>query len=209
MPAPGTAPRTYILRLTVGRRVYDNVPGRRPRAPVVRILGVEAGLPRRSYAPGERADLNLATDAESLRLQVFQYTSQLGPRERDFKTTGTAMTAPVRVDWRGHTAAPSTLRLVRAGDWPSGLYFLRLSTGAAASATRPSSSVDVCRGPASRSCSRRTRGRPTTSGTRTATAGVTAGTWAGSRARSTWRGPISTSASPTASATGISTSSPG
>jgi hypothetical protein len=128
-PAAGTEPRTYILRLTVGRRVYDNVPGRRLRAPVVRVLGVEAGLPRRSYAPGERADLHLATDAEALRLQVFQYTSQLGPRERDFKTTGTAMTAPVRVDWRGHTAAPSTLRLVRAGDWPSGLYFLRLSTG--------------------------------------------------------------------------------
>jgi hypothetical protein len=128
-PARGTEPRTYILRLTVGRRVYDDVPGRRPRAPVVRVLGVEAGLPRRSYAPGERADLHLATDAESLRLQVFQYTSQVAPRERDFKTTGTAMTAPVRVDWRGHTAAPSTLRLVRAGDWPSGLYFLRLSTG--------------------------------------------------------------------------------
>jgi N,N-dimethylformamidase beta subunit-like protein len=128
-PARTTAPRTYVLRLWSGRRVYDNVPGRRPRAPVVRVLGVEAGFPHRSYAPGERADLHLATDAPSLRLQVFQYTSQVSPRERDFKTTGTAMTAPVRVDWRGHTAAPGTLRLVRAGEWPSGLYFLRLSTG--------------------------------------------------------------------------------
>ncbi|HET7856427.1 MAG TPA: N,N-dimethylformamidase beta subunit family domain-containing protein [Gaiellaceae bacterium] len=128
-PAPGSEPRTYVLRLTVGRRVYDNVPGRRPRAPVVRVLGVEAGFPRRSYAPGERADLRLATDARSLRLQVFQYTSQFAPRTRDFKTAGTAMTAPVRVDWRGHTSAPAALRLVRAGAWPSGLYFLRLSAG--------------------------------------------------------------------------------
>jgi hypothetical protein len=128
-PARPTAPRTYVLRLRSEGRVYDNVPGRRPQAPVVRVLGVEAGFPHRSYAPGERADLHLATDAPSLRLQVFQYTSQVGPRERDFKTTGTAMTAPVRVDWRGHTAAPGTLRLVRAGEWPSGLYFLRLSAG--------------------------------------------------------------------------------
>jgi hypothetical protein len=126
-PARATPPRTYVLRLTVGKRVCDNVPGQPLQAPVVRVLGVEAGFPHRSYAPGDLAELNLATDAKSLRLQVFQYTSQLSPRSRDFKTAGTAMTAPVRIDWRGHTGAPATLRLVRAGKWPSGLYFLRLS----------------------------------------------------------------------------------
>jgi N,N-dimethylformamidase beta subunit-like, C-terminal len=126
-PARDTEPRTYVLRLQVGRRVYMNIPGKRRRAPVVRILGVEAGFPRRSYAPGEQADLHITTDASSLRLQVFYYSSGALRRGRDFKTSSTAMTGPVRVDWRSHRDAPGLLRVVRAGDWPSGLYFLRLS----------------------------------------------------------------------------------
>ena len=104
-----------------------NLPGQRLRAPVVRVQGLEAGFPKRSYAPGERADLQISSDTPSLRLQVFYYSSQIPPRGGDFKTAGTAMTPPVRVDWRGHRHGPGTLRFVRAGDWPSGLYFLRLT----------------------------------------------------------------------------------
>ena len=105
-PARNTEPRTYVLRLRVGRRVYMNFPGKRRRAPVVRILGVEAGFPRRSYAFGEQADLRIATDAPSLRLQVFYYSSQALRRGRDFRTSGTAMTSPIRIDWRSHRDAP-------------------------------------------------------------------------------------------------------
>ena len=126
-PARNTEPRTYVLRLRVGRRVYMNLPGKRRRTPVVRILGIEASFPRRSYARGEQAELHITTDASSLRLQVFHYSSGAVERGRDFKTLGTAMTSPVRVDWRGHRDAPGLLRVIRAGDWPSGLYFLRLS----------------------------------------------------------------------------------
>jgi hypothetical protein len=125
-PSRGTEPRTYLLRLRIGRRVYTNMPGRRPQAPVVRVQGIEAGFPKRSYAPGERAELRIATDARRLRLQVFHYSSQLGPRERDFKVAGTAMTPPVRVDWTTHRHRAARLRFVRAGEWPSGLYFLRV-----------------------------------------------------------------------------------
>jgi len=128
-PGRETEPRTYVLRLRVGRRVYMNYPGKRRRAPVVRVQGIEAAFPRRSYAPGEQAALRLATDAATLRLQVFYYSSEIGPRDRDFKTAGTAMTPPVSVDWRGHRDAPGELRLIRAGDWPSGLYCLRLKAG--------------------------------------------------------------------------------
>ncbi len=128
-PARGTEPRTYLMRLKVGHRVYMNLPGRRRRTPVVRVQGIEAGFPQRSYAPGEEADLRIATDASSLRLQVFYYSSQVGPRQRDFKTAGTAMTGPIQLDWRGHRDAPGRLRFIRAGDWPSGLYFLRLTAG--------------------------------------------------------------------------------
>src|SRR3954454_25107169 len=126
-PAQNTEPRTYVLRLTVGKRVYMNLPGKRRQAPVVRIQGIEAAFPRRSYAPGEQAALRISTDAPSLRLQVFYYSSQAIRRGRDFRTEGTAMTSPVRIDWRAHRSAPARLRVVRAGDWPSGLYFLRLS----------------------------------------------------------------------------------
>ena len=87
-PARGTEPRTYLLRLTVDRRVYTNLPGQRAVAPVVRVLGVEAEFPRRSYAPGEQADLRIATDARDLRLQVIQYTSQVGPRGGDSRSPG-------------------------------------------------------------------------------------------------------------------------
>src|SRR5439155_14960697 len=69
-----------------------------------------------------------ATDAASLRLQVFYYSSQVDPRQRDFKTAGTSMTGPIHVDWLCHREAPSHLRLIRAGDWPSALYFVRLTT---------------------------------------------------------------------------------
>jgi hypothetical protein len=130
-PTRGTQPRTYVLRLTVfgpggSRRVYGAYgPSGRPDAPVVRVQGIDAGFTRRSYAPGESAELRLATDARSLRLQVFAYRSPGRPSEQDLRTNGLAMTGPIPVDWSAHRDRPALLRVVRAGDWPSGLYFLR------------------------------------------------------------------------------------
>ena len=130
-PAAKTQPRTYILRLTAfgadgSRRVYGAYgPSGRPDAPVVRVQGIDAGFTRRSYAPGESAELRLATDARSLRLQVFAYRSPGRPSEQDLRTSGIAMTGPIPVDWSAHGNGPALLRVVRAGDWPNGLYFLR------------------------------------------------------------------------------------
>jgi hypothetical protein len=130
-PARSTQPRTYILRLTVlgangARRVYGAYgPGARQNAPVVRVQGIDAGFTRRSYSAGEAAELRLATDARSLRLQVFAYQSPGRPSEQDIRTAGLAMTGPIAVDWSGHASAPGLLRVVRAGNWPSGLYFVR------------------------------------------------------------------------------------
>jgi hypothetical protein len=125
-PARSTQPRTYVVRLRVGRRVYGGRgPSRRQDAPVVRVQGIDAGFTKRSYAPGESAELRLATDASSLRLQVFSYQSPGRPSEQDVRTAGLAKTDAVRVDWRNHRDRPALLRVVRAGDWPSGLYFVR------------------------------------------------------------------------------------
>src|SRR5205814_2004406 len=125
-PAPSTQPRTYILRLRVGSRTYGAYgPQGRQDAPVVRIQGIDAAFTKRSYAPGESAELRLATDARVLRLQVFAYQSPGPPSEQDVRTSGLAKTGPIRIDWSGHRDRPALLRVVRAGDWPSGLYFVR------------------------------------------------------------------------------------
>src|SRR4051812_32438519 len=125
-PARSTQPRTYILRLRAGPQVYGGYgPNGRQDAPVVRVQGVDAAFTKRSYAPGESAELRLATDARLLRLQVFAYQSPGRPSEQDVRTSGLAKTGPIRIDWSAHRNGPALLRVVRAGDWPSGLYFVR------------------------------------------------------------------------------------
>jgi hypothetical protein len=128
-PGRLTQPRTYVMQLRVGNRVYGGRgPNSRQNAPVVRVQGVDASFTRRSYAPGQTAELKLATDARVLHLQVFAYQSPGRPSEQDVKTSGLAMTGPIRVDWSVHRNAPALLRVLRAGEWPSGLYFIRAST---------------------------------------------------------------------------------
>ena len=136
-PPLDTPERTYVLRLTVtgahgARRVYGLTPLRphaQVRAPVVRVLGISAAFSRRSYAPGDTAQVSVATDARSLRFQVFSLAKVPHPTEEDLRTGGEAVTPPVTLDWRGHANAPGSIRVVRAGDWPSGLYFLRITAG--------------------------------------------------------------------------------
>jgi hypothetical protein len=133
-PARSTPPRTYILRLTVsGRRGVSRYGYYQPsahthvNAPVVRVQGIDAGFTRRSYAPGQQAELSLGTDARQLTLQVFYFRFER-PGKLDPKTSGIAMTPPLRLSWKSHRSAPHRVRFVRAGDWPSGLYFLRASS---------------------------------------------------------------------------------
>jgi hypothetical protein len=69
----------------------------------------------------------VATDAKTLTFQVFAYGGGAFPSVRDLRTNGQAMTAAARVDWSAHRDAPAPIRVVRPGDWPSGLYFLRIT----------------------------------------------------------------------------------
>src|SRR5581483_7609252 len=107
-PPASIPPRTYVVRLAVsgagGTRVYGASGAR--RGPVVRVQGIEAAFVKPSYAPGEQAAVTVATDP---------------------KTSGQAMTAAAPVDWRAHRDAPATILFLRPGDWPSGLYFLRIT----------------------------------------------------------------------------------
>jgi hypothetical protein len=122
------------MRVTVegsGRRkVYG---GRRPaavdfaRAPVVRVLGVEAAFRARSYAPGQLARLRVSADAHVLALQLFRSGPEEGNTNRPDEMKGVAMAPPRRIKWDKLRNRTGTIT-VRLGDWPSGLYFARLIT---------------------------------------------------------------------------------
>jgi hypothetical protein len=84
---------------------------------------VEAAFPRESYAPGSVARLVLFDRVASASVQLFRAgteRSRLGPRD---VMLGTAVAPPTRI--RG----TRSVRL-RLGNWPSGLYFARVTSGA-------------------------------------------------------------------------------
>jgi hypothetical protein len=131
-PHPRTAPGTYLMRVTVegsGRRkIYG---GRRPaainfaRAPVVRVLGVEAAFRARSYAPGQLARMRVSADAQVLAVQIFRCGAETANTDRPDEMKGVAMAPPRRIKWDKLRSRTGTIT-VRLGDWPSGLYFARL-----------------------------------------------------------------------------------
>ena len=132
-PARTVPNGTYVLELTVTdalgrRRVYNDFPRGgevRVLAPVVRIQRVDVSLGL-SYAPGQRAAVSVATDARRLDVEILSFRDGRGTSDR--RTTARPMAPPVALAWKGHRNAPGSVR-VRIGDWPSGLYFVRVTTG--------------------------------------------------------------------------------
>ena len=132
-PEPTIAPRTYLTLLDVtdasnNRRTYgasNAETGRRPTAPVIRVLGVDAGFTRESYVPGETATLRVETDANALSLQVFRAGPEDVPTYNDTLMNGVPMTEPVNVVW----SSPDRPGVVSVpiGAWASGVYFARLT----------------------------------------------------------------------------------
>ena len=93
----------------------------------MRVQGIDAGFPQPSFAPGQPAQVTVATDARSLTFQVFAYNGGTFPTDRDTRTNSEALTSPAHVDWSMHRSAPAPIQIGRPGNWPSGLYFLRIS----------------------------------------------------------------------------------
>jgi N,N-dimethylformamidase beta subunit-like protein len=129
-PKRRIAARTYLVRFVVrglhgGKRVYGFEPPRAHQLTsglVVRILGIEASLPQRSYPQGGPATISISTDSPSIRLQVFAYA---GTGARDPNTNAVAITPSVRLDWRKNRNAPHLVEVGGGSNWASGLYFLR------------------------------------------------------------------------------------
>lgn len=125
--------RTYLTLLEVtdaagNRRTYgaqNAETGRRPTAPVIRVLGVEAGFRRESYVPGETAKLVVETDASALSLQIFRAGPEDVPTYDNTVMNGVPVTDPVNVGWSS-VDRPGTVA-VPIGPWASGLYFAKLT----------------------------------------------------------------------------------
>ena len=131
-PAHSVPSGSYVLELTVtdaeGRkRIYNDLPvaGRvRVRAPVVRIQRIDVSIGAR-YMPGETAVVSVATDARRLNVDILSYRNGRGSPD---PRTGASPIAPsATLTWRGHRNAPAPLR-IRIGAWPSGLYFIRITS---------------------------------------------------------------------------------
>jgi hypothetical protein len=135
LPADNVAARTYQLALTTvdpaGNTLTYGSPdpyvGRHPRAPVVRIQSVDAMFLRESYEPNTLGALNIATDASTLTLQAFRTGPERFVTYADYLLEGEPVSEPVTLNWQRGRDTPRTIAF-QIGDWPSGLYFVKLTT---------------------------------------------------------------------------------
>jgi hypothetical protein len=137
-PRKSLPSRTYLLRFIVkgangSLRLYGYEAPRQHRVTsglVVRILGVEVSFLRPSYPQGAQASVSIATDAPTVRIQFLSYNSPGSPATRDAYTNAVSQTSSVRLNWRANRNAPHTLSVLipRSSSWPSGVYFLRVTT---------------------------------------------------------------------------------
>jgi hypothetical protein len=85
---------------------------------------IEAAFPHEAYRPGTTATLRFWTAARDVSLQIFRVGPERTRTVGNDQMQGVPMTAPRRLP-----AVRSGSRLsVRVGDWPSGLYFVKLTT---------------------------------------------------------------------------------
>jgi hypothetical protein len=134
VPAANVGPRTYVLSLTTtdpaGNQLTYGSPDARvdlhPRAPVVRVQGIDAAFQRQSYEPGQLAALRIATDEPAMTLQVLKTGPERLITYADNLLEGEPLTTATAIGWAGHRDAPATVA-VRIGEWPSGLYFAKLT----------------------------------------------------------------------------------
>jgi hypothetical protein len=134
-PATNINPRTYLVLLQAvdraGNTIQYGAPnafvGRYPRAPVVRVQGIDAGFSRPSYAPGQLAAIHVATDAPALTLRVFHSGPEQVVTYADNQMAGVEVDqTPVQIDWSRNQNRQRQITF-RIPDVPSGLYYVQLS----------------------------------------------------------------------------------
>jgi hypothetical protein len=106
-PRKTTGARTYLVRITVrdkagNKRTYGSsnaINGRRVTAPVVRVLGLEAGFTRESYRQGQVARLAIETDASWFKILIAKAGGEDAPTYDDTVMNGVPVTKARWVNW--------------------------------------------------------------------------------------------------------------
>jgi hypothetical protein len=126
-PSPELEPTTYVIVLTLvaGRQAFRY--GRVTRAsedppgPVVRVLAVDAAFDRSSYAPGETAQLTIASDAAGLTVRIVDVAaSETQPTVNQLD--GPDVVEPQTYPWQANRDNAVSVP-VAIGDWRPGVYF--------------------------------------------------------------------------------------
>ena len=133
-PSPDLEPTTYAIVLTLesgnrgiryGRLTRDSLA---PPAPIVRILEVDASFDRFSYAPGETAQLTVASDAAGLTLRIADVAgSEVQPTVT--RLDGPDVVEPQKFPWEANRDNAVDVP-VTIGAWPPGMYFAVVTTDA-------------------------------------------------------------------------------
>jgi N,N-dimethylformamidase len=118
-PPAAQAPGTYVVRITSNA-------GSTARA-VVRVQSVDAAAGAADYAPGGVAKIAVATDARQLRVDVLQMDASSVATLGNNSVSGTVVERLPAVAW-AHRNRPHNLE-VPIGNWPSGVYFARVTAG--------------------------------------------------------------------------------
>jgi hypothetical protein len=132
-PRKTTGARTYLVRITVrdkagNKRTYGSsnaINGRRVTAPVVRVLGLEAGFTRESYRQGQVARLAIETDASWFKILIAKAGGEDAPTYDDTVMNGVPVTKARWVNWTKKRDRRGVLR-VPIGVWGTGLFFAKL-----------------------------------------------------------------------------------
>ena len=133
LPGPNVNPRSYLVRLSAvdqsgNRRTYgapNAFVGRHPKGVVVRLQGIDAALNEPSYAPGEIAQIRIASDEPSLSYRVFKSGPEQVITYADNQMAGVDIgVEPVALDWAPWRNRPHTITF-RIPNVVSGLYYVQ------------------------------------------------------------------------------------
>ncbi len=133
-PSPDLEPTTYAIVLTLevggrgvryGRVTRDSVA---ERGPVVRVLKVDAAFDRSSYAPGEIAQLTIASDAAGLTVRIVDVAgSDIQPTVN--RLDGPDVVEPTVYPWEANRDHAVSVP-VPIGAWKPGVYFAAVTNAA-------------------------------------------------------------------------------
>jgi hypothetical protein len=120
---PASSPRSSQESLRAEAMDADDLDGRDPRLMDSKRPKVEASFPRESYGPGSRARLVFVSKAQGVSLKFFR----AGTEAKRMKENDVMLGSSVSPRRPLGSVRPGRKVSVRIGNWPSGVYFARLT----------------------------------------------------------------------------------